>query len=276
VQVASEAAQRIGAGDLGARVPVASRDEFGRWAAAFNDMAASLERTVAELREAQSRQRRFVSDVSHELRTPVTALVNEAELLRPRLEGLDADGRRLGELLLADVARLRGLVEDLMELSRFDAGAERVNTREVDVVGFVRRIVAQRLPAATLVTPGPAVSLLTDPARLERILGNLLDNAREHGAGAQVEVVVEQTLGGVLVRVADRGPGVPPEQLERMFDRFEKADPSRRAGGSGLGLAIARENATVLGGSLAARARAGGGLVFEVYVPHSDGADVVT
>lgn len=272
VHDASLAAQRIGAGELSARLPIASHDEFGRWAAAFNAMAASLERTVADLREAQARQRRFVSDVSHELRTPVAALVNEAELLRPRLDSLDADGRRVGELLVEDVARLRGLVDDLMELSRFDAGVERVATRPVDLGTFLRRVVEQRLPAAEVQLPAEPVEITTDPARLERIVGNLLDNAREHAGGLGVEVTVDRTLGGCLVRVADRGPGVAPEQLERLFDRFEKADPARRAGGSGLGLAIAREHALVLGGTLTARARDGGGLAFDLYLP----AGVVT
>jgi signal transduction histidine kinase len=276
VQAASDAAQRIGAGDLGARVPVASRDEFGQWAAAFNEMAASLEQTVADLRQAQSRQRRFVADVSHELRTPVAALVNEAELLRPRLAGLDADGQRLGELLLADVARLRGLVEDLIELSRFDAGVERLEARELDIVRFLRGIVAQRLSSAALSLPARETPVWTDPSRLERVVGNLLDNARVHAGGAEVEVTAEPTLDGVLVRVADRGPGVDPRQLERLFDRFEKADPSRRAGGSGLGLAIARENAAVLGGSLTVRERAGGGLAFELYLPRGEPPELVT
>ncbi|MEA2622081.1 MAG: two-component system, OmpR family, sensor histidine kinase MtrB [Chloroflexota bacterium] len=272
VRAASEAAQRVGEGDLAARVPVASRDEFGQWAAAFNEMAASLERTVADLRDTQARQRRFVSDVSHELRTPLTALVNEAELLRPRLGAMDPDGQRVGDLLIADVARLRSLVDDLMELSRFDAGVERLDLRTVDLGQFLARVVEQRLPGAALSVPPDGAGLVTDPRRLERIVGNLLDNARAHAGAQGVEVAVERTLGGWLVRVSDRGPGVPPATIDRLFDRFEKADPSRNSGGSGLGLAIAREHAVVLGGSLTARLRPTGGLAFDLHLPDEPAA----
>jgi two-component system, OmpR family, sensor histidine kinase MtrB len=276
VREASEAAVRIRGGQLDSRVPVASRDEFGQWAGAFNEMAASLEKTVADLREAQARQRRFVSDVSHELRTPLTALVTEADLLRPRMATMDADGRHLGALLVADVARLRALVDDLMELSRFDAGVERVEIRQIDLAQFLRAVVGQRLPAASLRVPEGGLQVFTDPRRLERIVGNLLDNARLHGGGT-VDVSADWAMGGVVVRVADRGPGVAPEVLDRIFERFAKGDPSRQAGGSGLGLAIAREHATILGGTLVARPRDGGGLVFELYLPRDvpDPADAV-
>ena len=271
VREASDAALLIGAGELRARVPVASRDEFGRWAEAFNEMAGSLEATVADLQETQARQQRFVSDVSHELRTPLTALVNEAELLRPRLGTMDADGRHIGVLLVEDVARLRALVDDLMELSRFDAGVERLEVRQIDLGQFLGAVVARRLPEARLLLPPGGLPIVTDARRLERIVGNLLDNARVHGGG-EVQVTAEWALGGVVVHVADRGPGVPPEALNRMFERFAKGDPSRQAGGSGLGLAIAREHAAILGGSLSAHLRDGGGLVFDLYLP-SDAPD---
>jgi signal transduction histidine kinase len=267
VRQASAAAGRIAAGDLSARLPVNSSDEFGTWAATFNRMAASLDRTVAELRISQDRQRAFVAEVSHELRTPMTALVQEAGLLHDHLEALPADGRRAAELLVGDVARLRALVDDLMEISRFDAAAEIAAPTEFDVAAFVRAVVANRLPGAALDVPVEEVRVVLDRRRLERILGNLLDNAREHGEGAAVEVTLELDGDTLRLEVADRGPGVRADELPNLFERFHKADPSRSRGGSGLGLAIAREHAELLGGTLGAGSRPGGGLRFELSLP---------
>jgi signal transduction histidine kinase len=267
VRDASQAAGRIAAGDLSARLPVDSRDEFGAWAATFNRMAASLERTVGELQLAQDQQRAFVADVSHELRTPMTALVQEAAILRDHLDALPSDGRRGGELLVRDVARLRTLIDDLMEISRFDAAAEVATPTEFDAVAFVRAVVAARLPSARLEVPDEPVRVVLDRRRLERILGNLLDNAREHGEAAAVEVGLDVDGDTLRLAVADRGPGAPPEELPHLFERFRKADPSRSRGGSGLGLAIAREHAALLGGTLDATLRDGGGLRFELRLP---------
>jgi two-component system sensor histidine kinase MtrB len=267
VRDASTAAGRIAGGDFSARLPVASRDEFGAWAATFNRMAASLERTVAELRLAEDRQRAFVADVSHELRTPMTALVQEAAILGQHLDRLPPDGRRAGELLVGDVARLRALVDDLMEISRFDAEAEVVAATEFDVGAFISAIVAARLPNARLRVPDEPTRVVLDRRRLERIVGNLLDNAREHGGGAAVEVTAAVEDEYLRVSVADRGPGVDETALPALFERFHKADPSRSRGGSGLGLAIAREHAELLGGTLSAALRPGGGLRFEVDLP---------
>jgi len=267
VRNARLAADRIATGDLSARLPVESRDEFGEWAATFNRMAASLEGTVRELQAAQDSQRAFVADVSHELRTPLTALVQEAGLLRAHLDRLPPDGRRAAELLVGDVARLRLLVDDLMEISRFDAAAEVAAPTEFDVTAFVRAIVAARLPTARLRLVDAPIRVVLDRRRLERILGNLLDNARDHAGGAGVEVALDVDDAAVRVSVADRGPGVPPDELPTLFERFHKADPSRSRGGSGLGLAIAREHAELLGGTLRAGLRPGGGLRFELELP---------
>ena len=123
------------------------------------------------------------------------------------------------------------------------------------------------LPAATVSGLDAPVVIETDPRRLDRILGNLLDNASEHAAGAAVDVRVAATGEWVTLSVADRGPGVPPERLDRIFERFYKADPSRHAGSSGLGLAIAAEHASLLGGTLIARNRPGGGLELQLRLP---------
>lgn len=268
IDAAGRAAARIADGQLDARVPATSGDEFGTWAAEFNRMADTLEATIERLRAAESRNRRFIADVSHELRTPLTALVAEASLLRGQLGALPPDARRAGELLVADVGRLRSLVDDLMEVSRFDAKAEQVTTEPVDLGRRLGALVAARLPAAQLTLPDQPVVIETDPRRLDRIVGNLLDNARLHAPGAPVRVSLAQGSGAVTVTVADRGPGVgaADADLERLFERFAKGDPAR-PGGSGLGLAIAREHAELLGGTLRAAVDPGGGLRFELRLP---------
>ena len=267
VEAASQAAERIERGDLTARVPVTSKDEFGRWAERFNEMAAALAESIGRLEEAEAQNRRFVADVAHELRTPLAALVAEASILREHLGALPADSRRAGELLVADVGRLRTLVDDLMEISRFDARAEQIALEPVDLPRLVRSVVASRSPEAALRLPDGPLVIETDPRRLERILGNLLDNAREHAPGVPVEVSLEASPEAIVIAVADRGPGVLPDRLERIFDRFYKADPSRHGGSSGLGLAIAAEHAALLGGRLEAANRPGGGLRIQLRLP---------
>ena len=266
VDEAARAAERIERGDLSARVSVTSTDEFGRWADRFNRMADSLEDTIVRLESAQAQNRRFVADVSHELRTPVAALVAEASLLRDHLDALPADARRAGELVIHDIARMRALVEDLMELSRFDAAGEEVREQPVDLGRLVKDVAAARHRDAVLELPDDRVIMETDPRRLERILGNLLDNANEHAPGALVVVRLRETDDEIRIAVLDRGPGVPRDRLDRIFDRFYMADPSRR-GGSGLGLAIAAEHAALLGGRLEAANREGGGLAIELVLP---------
>jgi signal transduction histidine kinase len=266
VDDAARTARRIAHGDLSARVPVTSGDEFGVWAGQFNEMVETLEDTILRLEAAQAQNRRFVADVSHELRTPVAALVAEVSLLRDHLDALPPESRRAGELVVQDVGRLRALVEDLMELSRFDAAGEQVRSEPVDLVRLVRDVAAARHRDAVLELPEERVVVETDARRLERILGNLLDNARGHAPGALVVVRLRATADDVVITVADRGPGVAEDRLGRIFDRFYMADPSRR-GGSGLGLAIAAEHAALLGGRLRARNREGGGLAIELSLP---------
>ena len=261
------AARRIAAGDLTARVPQGERDEFGRWAAEFNRMAGNLETTVGRLEAAQQQNRRFVADVSHELRTPLTALVAEASLIESGMDGLTPDGRRAAELLVADVRRLRTLVDELMEVSRFDADAERVSLERVDLGRVVTSVVTTRLPTAAIALPARPVVVESDRRRLDRILGNLVDNARDHAPGGPVEVSLTPTAAGAVIVVADRGPGVSRDDLPHLFDRFYKADPSRTGGSSGLGLAIAAEHAALLGATLRARPRPGGGLIFALTLP---------
>jgi signal transduction histidine kinase len=267
VEEAGATAERIERGDLQARVPVTSHDEFGTWADRFNRMADTLSDTIRRLEGAQHQNRRFVADVSHELRTPLSALVAEASIVNEHLDDLPPESRRAAELLVADVGRLRTLVEELMELSRFDADAEQVALEPVDLGRLVETVRASRSPEARFVPPAKPVVVDADPRRLERILGNFLDNAREHAADAEVEIAIEPRDEDVVISVSDRGPGVPPDRLQMIFDRFTKIDPSRSGGSSGLGLAIAAEHAALMGGYLQAMNREGGGLRLEFVLP---------
>ncbi|HEX7346675.1 MAG TPA: HAMP domain-containing sensor histidine kinase [Candidatus Limnocylindrales bacterium] len=268
IEEAGRTAERIERGDLLARVPVTSRDEFGVWADRFNRMTDTLAESIRRLEAAQHQNRRFVADVSHELRTPVTALVAEASIVREHLGELPPESRRAAELLVNDVGRLRDLVEELMELSRFDADAEEVSLERVDLARLIENVRAARSPRATFVTPERKVVIDADPRRLERILGNFLDNAREHAGDAEVQIELDARRDDeIVIAVSDRGPGVPEDRLEMIFDRFTKVDPSRSGGSSGLGLAIAAEHAALMGGYLQAMNREGGGLRLELILP---------
>jgi signal transduction histidine kinase len=267
IEEAGETAERIERGDLLARVPVTSHDEFGTWADRFNRMTDTLAESIRRLEAAQHQNRRFVADVSHELRTPLTALTAEASIVREHLQELPPESRRAAEMLVNDVARLRTLVEELMELSRFDANAEHVALEKVDLGRLIETVRTARSPKARFEAPERPVVIDADPRRLERILGNFLDNAKEHAGDADVQIELDGRRDEVVIAVSDRGPGVPPDRLELIFDRFTKVDPSRAGGSSGLGLAIAAEHAALLGGYLQAMNRDDGGLRLELVLP---------
>ena len=269
VATASNAAKAMTSGDLSVRLPAQTKDELGSLALSFNQMATSLEEQINALRRGRERERRFVADVSHELRTPLTALVNEAARLEGHLDDLPESERGVGEMLVADVRRLSTLVEDLLEISRLDAQQMQPLSTEVDVPRFLAAVIAERHPSAELRLDTSVGSVITDRPSLERIVGNLLDNARHHAPDAPASVTGRVEAGVLFVAVADQGPGVPEEAIEHIFDRFYKASEAR-GGGSGLGLAIAREYALRLGGDLAARRAARGGMVFEASIPVSE------
>jgi signal transduction histidine kinase len=263
---ASAAARDLAEGLLATRLPVESKDEFGAWAASFNEMAEALQGKILALSEAQARERRFTADVAHELRTPLTAIVNEASLLAEHLDGMPPPARRPAELLVEDVARLRDLVEDLMEISRLDAGTQRVRPQRVDLGHVVASATHVRGWDAKIDLEAAEVVLTSDPRRLERIVANLIGNALEHG-GRDVTVRVGQDGLGAFVEVSDRGMGIAPEDLPHLFERFYKADRARTAPGSGLGLAIALENARLLGGDIEVWSEHGAGTRFTLRLP---------
>jgi signal transduction histidine kinase len=263
---ASDAAHALAEGLLETRLPVETDDEFGAWAAAFNEMADALEAQISALAEAQARERRFTADVAHDLRTPVTALVGEAALLAEHLENLPPGARRPAELLVEDVGRMHRLVEDLMEIARLDSGRDDVRGQPVDLRLVVASLVGSRGLDTDMERGGEPVIVRTDRRRVERVLANLVDNASTHG-GADVTICVGRKGAAAFVEVRDHGPGIAPEHLPHVFERFYKVDPARSGSGSGLGLAIAQENARQLGGEISVWSEVGAGSRFTLTLP---------
>lgn len=271
IRRAGNAARHLQGGALETRLPVEGSDELAGLARSFNEMAEELERKVGELRSLESSHRRFVSDVSHELRTPLTAMTTCADLLEGDTASLDAQGQRVAGMLIQEVRRLGVLIEDLMEISRLDAGVASICWEPVDVGEIIRAAMAARSrPGEVVMHLRGDLNTFADPRRLDAVMGNLLINALQHGA-PPVSVTVSGEVDLVLIEVADGGPGIPPEHLPYVFDRFYKADSSRpRSRGSGLGLAIARENVLLHGGDITAESRAGRTL-FRVTIPRRRG-----
>jgi signal transduction histidine kinase len=245
---ASRAARALADGLLDTRLAVATEDEFGAWAISFNRMAEALQAKIEALSDARVRERRFTSDVAHELRTPLTALVAEASMLAEHLDRLPSEAARPAEMLVADVARLRRLVEDLMTISRFDAGGEDLQLDRMELSELVEATIRARGWSERVTRHAEVVWLESDRRRIETVVANLVANAVEHGGG-DVSVRVGSAAGHAFVEVTDHGPGIEREDLPHVFDRFYKADRAR-GGGSGLGLSIARDNARLLGGDI--------------------------
>ena len=237
-RLTAAADQVASTGDLTERVHVSGGDELGRLAARFNAMLAALEGSVGA-------QRRLVADASHELRTPLTAVRTNMELIREGKLPADEAKRALDEALV-EVDSLTSLLSDLVELARGEERKLRIEEVQLDdlVASSVERA-KSRAPHATFVTSLSHTQVQADPVLLERAVSNLLDNAVKYSPpGAPIEVTVRE--GEVVV--ADHGPGVAPEDLPRIFDRFYRAASARSLPGAGLGLAIVREAAEAHGG----------------------------
>ncbi|MFG2840322.1 sensor histidine kinase [Streptomyces zaomyceticus] len=264
------AAHSMGRGRLDTRIHAKGSDELADLARTFNESAAELERSVAELRNAEARARRFASDVSHELRTPLAGMLAVTEVLDEDAEGLDSDTARAVRLISAETGKLAVLVEDLMEISRFDARAAELHTDEVDAADCVRKTLQHRHwtdPAQVVPYLTEGIRARLDPRRFDVVVANLVGNALRHG-GTPVTVRLYAEGDQLVTEVADRGPGIHPDVLPHVFDRFYKADQARtRSAGSGLGLAITQENVRLHGGTVTAADRPGGGAVFTVRMP---------
>lgn len=275
VRALRRATRRIAEGHLETRLAVHGSDELADLSHTFNDTAAALEESVAELRRMEARARRFAADVSHELRTPLAAMAAVTDVLDEDAAHLDPDTATAVRLISEETVKLARLVDDLMEISRFDAGAADLHLDEVDLAESVRRSLASRGWQGTISTrlpPPDAVRGRVDPRRLDVIVANLAGNALRHG-GLPVELAmsVEEQPGAAsraVIEVMDSGPGIPDDVMPHVFDRFYKSDTSRtRTEGSGLGLSITAENVHLHGGTITAANRPHGGAVFTVALP---------
>ncbi|MGP3973149.1 ATP-binding protein [Streptomyces sp. 8N114] len=265
-----EAARRLGEGKLETRLRVSGTDELAELSHTFNDAAASLEQRVAELSAREASSRRFVADMSHELRTPMTAISAVTEVLEEEQDNLDPMIAPAVQLVVSETRRLNDLVENLMEVTRFDAGTAKLVLDDVDVADQVTACIDARawLDAVELDADRGIMARL-DPRRLDVILANLIGNALKHG-GSPVRVSVRTEDDELVIEVADQGPGIPEDVLPHVFDRFYKASASRpRSEGSGLGLSIALENAHIHGGEITAHnaPEGEGGAVFTLWLP---------
>ncbi len=283
VRHAAQAAQRVSAGHLEERMQVLGVDDLAALATSFNDMAASLQAKLRELEDLSSVQRQFVSDVSHELRTPLSTIKMAADLLFESRQELDAAGGRSVELLQSQLERFEELLVDLLEISRYDAGAATLEADLVDVCDLVRRSAddAQQLAERKgsrieFRLPATGCFAEADRRRVERILRNILVNAVEHGEGKDVVVTAAMDSAAVAVSVRDYGVGLRPGEQQRVFERFWRADPARArtSGGTGLGLAISLEDARLHGGWLQAWGERGRGSVFRLTLPRVTGQEL--
>ncbi|WUL18457.1 HAMP domain-containing histidine kinase [Amycolatopsis sp. NBC_00355] len=273
VRALNTAASQLGRGKLDVRLRVKGSDELAQLVTTFNNTAAELERTVGTLRTMESEARRFVADVSHELRTPLAAMNAVTDVLDEDADQLPPDTAVAARLVSAETRRLTRLVQDLIEISRFDAGRAELRREDLDVAAAITDSLTARgwapggeVVAEVVADLPPGITARLDRRRLDIVVANLVGNALRHGA-PPVEVSVRAERGDVVLTVTDHGPGIPEAVLPRVFDRFTKADTARaRSEGSGLGLSIARENARLHGGDIVA-ANTGTGARFELRLP---------
>ncbi|MEO6702981.1 MAG: MtrAB system histidine kinase MtrB [Jatrophihabitantaceae bacterium] len=283
VRVAAQTAERLAAGDLAQRIPVSGEDDIALLGESFNDMATSLQQQIRRLEMLSRLQQRFTSDVSHELRTPLTTIRMASELLYSARHDFDPALARSAELLNNELDRFENLLAELLEISRYDAGAAYLEVEQLDVVGIVDRAVAANQSLArrhqvelrALPAGGP-VPADVDARRVERILRNLIGNALDHAEGKPVEVRVGADEDTVAITVRDYGVGLRPGEAALVFNRFWRGDPSRSrlTGGTGLGLAISLEDARLHNGWLQAWGERGKGAVFRLTLPRWSGGTV--
>jgi len=278
VREAAMIATEFTAGDFRKRLKVESQDEISTLGLAFNEMAESIEKQIARLENLSRVQQRFVSDVSHELRTPLTTLRMASEVIYSTKETFDPIVARSAELLVAQLDRFEKLLEDLLEVSRFDAEVAVLEAVDFDMVQLVQRcvddlgLVAKERKTQIYVNSTESVVMIkADIRRVERILRNLLANAIDHSEEMQIDVRIVSSEHDVAVGVRDYGIGLDENALTRVFDRFWRADPSRARtrGGTGLGLSIALEDARLHNGELEAWGRPGHGAHFVVTLPRN-------
>jgi len=279
---AAEIAEELTAGDLHRRMDVKGSDEMARLAISFNEMALSMQQQISRLENLSRLQQRFVSDVSHELRTPLTTIRMASGVISAGAHKLDAAGQRSAELLASQIARFESLLTDLLEVSRFDASASILESKEINIGDLIKQTIDHLQPGDNtkidLHFPGEIVVAEVDPRRIERILRNLIANAIDHCEGKPIDITLVATDREVAVSVRDYGIGFSERETNRLFDRFWRADPSRSRirGGTGLGLSISLDDAKLHQGTLKAWGRPGQGAHFVLTVPKVPGIPIET
>lgn len=257
-----DATRRLGDGESGVRIPITEPGPLAAVSGSFNRMAARLE-------EEDERRRRLLADLSHELRTPLTVIRGEVEAV---LDGLH-DPQSLSNVI-DEVTLMERLLEDLRLLSLAEAGRLQLHKEPTDIESLVRDVVASFSSAlgAQGMTSEVDVDTETgeldaDPYRIRQVLSNLISNALDQMAeGGMLMVSARREPGGLVIEVADTGPGIPADRLEQVFERFVKSSDST---GTGLGLSIARDLVEAHGGTITAANRSGGGAVFTIRLPAS-------
>jgi two-component system, OmpR family, sensor histidine kinase MtrB len=285
VRRAAGIAQRLAEGQLEERMVVRGEDDLARLATSFNAMADSLQRQITQLESLSQLQQRFTSDVSHELRTPLTTVQMAADVLYESRADFPPHVARSAELMHTELDRFEALLTDLLEISRYDAGAAVLDWEPTDLGALVRRVAAGMSALAErhgceLTVSGPAQDVIAevDARRVERILRNLVGNAIEHGTGQPVEITWAANRTAAAVTVRDHGVGLSAAEAQHVFDRFWRADPSRvrTVGGSGLGLSISLEDARLHGGWLQVWGQPGSGAQFRLTLPLAAGTDLTS
>jgi two-component system sensor histidine kinase MtrB len=280
VRMAARTAEKFSAGQLTERMSVRGEDDLALLATSFNGMASNLQDKITRLEELSRVQQRFVSDVSHELRTPLTTVRMAADVIYESRDEFDAATARSSELLQTQLDRFEALLADLLEISRFDAGAATLDPDRLDVRALLDRAVESARPFALakgselrIIAPTEPIGVELDSRRIDRVLRNLVLNAVEHGEGRPIDITVGADDEAVAVTVRDHGVGLRPGESSLVFNRFWRADPSRArtVGGTGLGLAIALEDVRLHGGWLEAWGEPGDGASFRLTLPR--GAD---
>ncbi len=280
VRLARRVAERLASGRLEERMHVRGEDDIARLGTSFNQMAASLQQQIRQLEELSRVQRRFVSDVSHELRTPLTTVRMAGDVLHDARDRFDPATARSAELLQKELDRFELLLTDLLEISRFDAGAAVLDLEDVNLVDLAYRVVEATRPLAeargttVVVRPGtrPCVAEV-DARRVERVVRNLVTNAIDYAGSREVVVLLDSDDEASALAVRDYGIGLKKSEAAMVFNRFWRADPSRArtSGGTGLGLSISLEDAHLHGGWLQAWGEPGRGSQFRLTLPRRAG-----
>jgi two-component system sensor histidine kinase MtrB len=290
VRMARRVAERLAAGRLQERLRVRGEDDVARLATSFNQMASNLQRQIRQLEELSRVQRRFVSDVSHELRTPLTTVRMAGDVLHDARRDFDPATARAAELLQGELDRFETLLVDLLEISRFDAGAAVLETDDVNLVDVAHRVVdltralaEQRNVRLEVEAPDHPCLAEADVRRVERVVRNLVTNAIDHahpdGERTTIARILIRVAGddqAAAIAVRDYGVGLAPGESAMVFNRFWRADPARArtSGGTGLGLSISMEDTHLHGGWLQAWGRPGEGSQFRLTLPRRVGGSL--